>query len=324
MRKKSKMAAVAATFCFCTMAFSASAAEDGGFTMYYPENMVEEHGETLELEAMPETILALSDSALQVMVRCDVRPAAVTSLASFVQYPDWVSELPVIETGMNGMDTESVIAMEPDLVIMGTHLKEDYGTILEEAEIPVYYTSNGPSVTYSEVKAEAIALMKSFGDDEAVAGLEAEFDAVEAKAAAFTAAMEAKDMMILFSCPPSYQQTSQGYLGSMLSFLPFNNLSDTLIDPADRTAPLDQEMLAKLNPEVLFAISPMAASAEDLEASYAEEMQNNPELWENLQAVQNENVIYLPGEYVSSKGLHVIESLDNLISDLAEKFEVEL
>ena len=46
-------------------------------------------------------------------------------------------------------------------------------------------------------------------------------------------------MMIFFHTPGTYQQTSQGYLGSMLSLLPFENLSDTIIDPASRTATID-------------------------------------------------------------------------------------
>ena len=72
----------------------------------------------------------------------------------------------------------------------------------------------------------------------------------------------------------------------MLSMLPFHNLSDTLIDPDDRTAPLDLEKLVELDPEVIFAISPAYDSAEDLEASYAEEMQNNPAVWENLRLLK--------------------------------------
>ena len=56
---------------------------------------------------------------------------------------------------MSSLDIESVVSMEPDLVIMGNHLKEDYGAQLDAAGIPVYYTSEGPSITYTEVKEEA-------------------------------------------------------------------------------------------------------------------------------------------------------------------------
>lgn len=303
-----------------TSVVEAQEPEKDGFTMYYPESMVETYGENLHLDEKPEKIVCLSNAALQIMVRCDVRPIAVTSPASSVEYPDWVSELPVITTGMSQLDTESIIAMEPDLVIMGKHLQEDFGPILDDAGIPVYYTSEGPSITYTEVKEEAIALTKSFGDQAAQEQVQQEFDDLEARAASFSDKMETKTAMILFSFLPSYQQTSKGYLGSMLSMLPIENLSDTLIDPEDRTAPLDLEKLVELDPEVIFAISPMSADAAELEASYQEEIANNPAIWDNLQAVKNGNIIYLSSEYVTSKGIQIINSMNSLMDLLEEKF----
>ena len=303
-----------------TSVVEAQEPEKDGFTMYYPESMVETYGESLHLDQVPEKIVCLSNAALQIMVRCDVKPIAVTSPASSVEYPDWVSELPVITPGMSQLDTESIIAMEPDLVIMGKHLQEDFGPILDAAGIPVYYTSEGPSITYTEAKEEAIALTKSFGDQEDQEQVQQEFDDLEARAASFSDKMETKTAMILFSFPPSYQQTSKGYLGSMLSMLPIENLSDTLIDPEDRTAPLDLEKLVELDPEVIFAISPMSADAADLEASYQEEIANNPAIWDNLQAVKNGNIIYLSSEYVTSKGIQIINSMNSLMDLLEEKF----
>lgn len=299
---------------------STSETAEDGFTLYYPSYMQESEGETLMLEEKPERIIALSNSALQILIRCDFEPIAVTEPTSFVEYPDWVSDLPVISTGMSSLDIESVVSMEPDLVIMGNHLKEDYGAQLDAAGIPVYYTSEGPSITYTEVKEEAEVLTRSFGTEADVEEVQAEFAAVEERAAAFKESMDPIPMMILFAAPPSYQQTSKGYLGSILSMLPFENLSDDLIGADSRTAPLDLEKLVELNPEVLFAISPTSPSAEVLEASYEEEFANNPDIWNNLQAVTNDNLIYLSSEYVTSKGIHIIDSINSLIDMLEEKF----
>ncbi len=301
---------------------AAEAAADNadGFTLYYPSYMQESEGETLVLEEEPERIVALSNAAMQILVRCGVQPVAVTEPTSFVEYPDWVSDLPVISTGMSTLDIESVVSMEPDLVIMGSHLKEDYGAQLDAAGIPVYYTSEGPSITYTEVKEEAEVLTRSFGTEEQAEEVAAEFAAVEERAAAFQASMDPIPMMILFAAPPSYQQTSQGYLGSILSMLPFENLSDGLIGADSRTAPLDLEKLVELDPEVLFAISPTSPSAEVLQASYEEEFANNPDTWGNLQAVANDDLIYLSSEYVTSKGIHIIDSINSLIDMLEEKF----
>ena len=296
-------------------------AQAGGFVIEYPSYLKETEGENLVMDEKPENIICLSNSALQILVRSDIQPIAVTSPASSVEYPDWVSELPVIETGMSELDTESVIAMEPDLVIMGQHLQEDYGTLLDSAGIPVYYTSEGPSITYEEVKEEARVISTAFGGEELANEIASEFEAVEQRAAEYCNTHDTKQMMILFSMPPTYQQTSKGYLGSMLSMLPFENLCDTLIDPESRTAPLDQEKLVEINPEVIFAISPTMATAEDLKAGYAEQFEQNPEIWDSLQAVTNDNIIYLSNEYVTSKGIQMINSMNALMDLLDEKFQ---
>lgn len=297
-----------------------SAAEETAFVIAYPSSMKESEGEALVLEQRPENIVVLSNSALQILIRCEQQPVAVTEPTSFVEYPDWVADLPVISTGMSNLDTEAVISMEPDLVIMGVHLKEDYGAQLNDAGIPVYYTSEGPSITYEEVKEEAIALTQSFGTEEQLSQVEADFEAVEKRVEEFQSVMETKQMMILFGAPPSYQQTSKGYLGSILNMLPFENLSDTLVDPESRTTPLDLEKLVELNPEVLFAISPTASSADTLKQVYEEEFAKNPDIWNNLQAVQNDNLIYLSSEYVTSKGIHIINTMNTLMDMLEEKF----
>lgn len=297
---------------------SASDDKEEGFTIPYPSYLAEAEGEALTLEKEPERVVCLSNAALQIMVRCDKRPVAVTTTSSGVEYPDWVSELPQIDTGMSEVDTESIIAMEPDLVIMGQHLKEDYGQLLADAGIPVYYTSEGPSTTYGEVKEAALAFGEAFGGAEEKAKIEAEFQAVEDRAKEYSDSHETKKMMILFSVSPVYQQTSEGYLGSMLSMLPFENLSDTLIDPASRTAELDMEKLVEMNPEVCFAISPMGATSEDVQAMFEAEFTANPQIWNNLDAVKNGAVIYLPSEYVTSKGIAIIDSMNKLMDMMEE------
>lgn len=305
---------------FALSCLSLATAEEDGVTLYYPSYLQESEGEGLALPAMPEKIVCLSNAALQVLVRCDIHPIAITSLSASADFPDWVRELPQITVSMNEIDIESVIAMEPDLVIVGSYQKESYGQMLADADVPVYYTSEGPSIAYNEAKEEAVALARSFGTEEMAAEIEAEFAAVEARAADYCASHERQSMMIFFHTPGTYQQTSQGYLGSMLSFLPFDNLSDTIVDPSLRTAPTDIETTVTLNPQVIFAISPTAPTGDMLKAVYEEAFAENAELWNQIDAVQNDNIIYLSNEYVTSKGLQVVDSLNTLIDVLEERF----
>ncbi|MGI6688672.1 MAG: ABC transporter substrate-binding protein [Christensenellales bacterium] len=285
----------------------------------YPSKLQKTEGEGIILEKTPERIVCLSNSALQILVRCGLKPiAAPKTLSSDVDYPDWVKELPRIDSGMNTLDTESIIALAPDLVILGIHQKEKFGHLLQAAGLVVYYTSEGPSVTYEEVKEEALAISAAFGGDDVVSEIKEAFANVEGRAQRVNAAYPKRRMMILFSVAPFYQQTSDGYLGSMLAMLPYENLSDDLIGVEARTAPLDIEQLIALNPEVLFCVSPTAPKAAVLKTQYDTIIQENPGMWEQLSAYNENRMNILSNEFVTSKGIHVINSLNTLMDMLEE------
>ncbi len=309
----------------CVTAFAgAEETENGEVVLYYPSYLQESEGESMTLSKTPERIVCLSNAALQILVRCGIHPVAVTTPASSVEYPDWVSDLPVISTSMSSLDIEAVLSCEPDLVIVGSYQKETYGQQFADAGVSVYYTSEGPSIAYNEAKEEALTLAKSFGTEELVNEIAAEFAAVEERAASYCAAHSTKTMMIFFYTPGTYQQTSQGYLGSMLSLLPFENLSDSLVDPSSRTVTMDTETALTANPEVIFAISPTAATTDVLEQLYTETFAENPDLWNQLDAVKNDNIIYLTSEYVTSKGIQIINSLNKLIDMLEARFPADV
>ena len=308
----------------CAAMFTSGVAEEAQqVKLYYPSYLQESEGEALVLDKMPERIVCLSNAALQILVRCGIQPVAVTEPSSSVEYPDWVYELPVISTSMTSLDSEAIIAMEPDLLIVGSYQKETYGQQFADAGIPVYYTSEGPSIAYAEAREEAITLARSFGSEELASEVEAEFEAVEARAADYAATHDVKSMMIFFHTPGTYFQTSEGYLGSMLAMLPFENLADTVVDPASRTVPTDIETCLTLDPEVIFAISPTAATADVIQALYEETFAQEPALWEQFSAVANDNVIYLSSEYVTSKGIQVIDSLNALIDLLEARYPAD-
>ncbi len=290
------------------------------FVIYYPSYMQEKEGEKLVLPQKPQKVIVLSNSAMQILARCDIKPIAFRKSPDYIKFPDWVKELPMIETGMNNLDLETVISMEPDLVIMGNHLKETYEKQLKDANIPVYYTSEGPSISYKEVKEEAMVFARSFGSEEMAKEIENEFKAVEERAEKFRSSTSSKKAMVLFGAPPAYQQTSMSYFGSILSMLPYENISDKLVDVSLRMAPLDLEKLVEFNPEVIFAISPTAPTADTLEKLYKEEFDKNSKIWLSLDAVKNDSIIYLSSEYVTSKGIHIINSINSLIDMLEGKF----
>lgn len=293
-------------------------AKQEGLNILYPTYAKESHGESLQLETMPKKIICLSNTALEVLADLDIHPIAITSTVTG-NYPDWVSELPTIETGMSKLDTESVISMSPDLVIMGDHLQEDYGKVLDDAGIPVYYTSEGHGIAYEETKEQSLVLAESFGGGEERSKLEAEFQEVEDRAKEYKESHDTKKAMILFT--PTYQSTSESYLGSMLAMMGFENISDSLIEPSMQTAPLDMEQFMEQDPDIIFALYPGVPTAEMTQTTFEEEFKKNPQVWNNVSAIKDEKIIYLSGAYATAKGASAIDHMNDLMDLLEEKFD---
>lgn len=293
--------------------------EDEKFIIEYPSYFKEDMGESLVLNKKPEKIIILSSSSLQIAAKYNITPIAHSGLSSNISFPEKFKNLPVITAGMSDLDTESIIAMQPDLLIVSSHFKEKFDETFKNANIPTYYVKAGPSVAYEQVKEEAIVLSKAFGGEKGAQEVKKEFDKIESRAKEFSEKNQGLKSMILFGAPPSYQQTSKAYLGSMLSMLSVKVISDELIGVELRTAPLDFEQFVKADIDLAFAISPTMPTSEAIKNAYEKEFTKNSEVWNNIKVVQEDKVIYLSNEYVLASGIHVIDSINNLIDLLEAK-----
>lgn len=290
--------------------------DDAEFIMHYPSNLHSKYGKQLVLPSKPKRIVVLSNAALQIMQECNIEPVGVTSSIKYLPYEDRIKNLPKITIGMHQLDTESILALKPDLIIMGYFFEEKYGKLLAQAEVPIYYTSEGPIITYQETKEEAIALSKSFGGEAKEKEISERFRAVEKKMAAFAEKNKDTTLGVLFGLPPEYQQTSKGYLGSLLAQLGYKNLADEHQNAENRIVPLDVELLIKENPQVIVALGSMQGGGTAAEEAYAAEFAKAPEIWGQLQAIKNKKFFCLDQEYTTSKGVYVIKSIEKLISGL--------
>ena len=124
---------------------------------------------------------------------------------SVVTWPeDLTANAEQLSVTMNAnFDIETVVAMEPDLVIMGYTSQDTYGVTLEALDIPVYYVDAGHTVSYESIKAQTQILIDAFAPgSEAGANIMQRFDDLEARLEETKAALEGKTCMVLQSSSP--------------------------------------------------------------------------------------------------------------------------
>ncbi|MBQ8798160.1 MAG: ABC transporter substrate-binding protein [Lachnospiraceae bacterium] len=299
------------------------------FKLNYPSHMkTYGYTESLILEKEPETIVSLSTYPVLTLFEMGIDLAAVPS-TKVISYPEDYDG--VILPGMmsDTFDIETVVALEPELVIMPVSSAAQYGAALEELEIPVYYlalTSTEMDV-YSLIKEQTQALVDAFSTNEEK---KAAGDAVMARFAASDAALEkiaaqvsGKTVMsITVSSETSiYMNSESSTLGSMLKRCGLTNV----YVPASETtghsmAQMDMEKSLEYTPDLIVVCG--SSTLEDNKALMDAIYALNPEYWDSYEAFKEGRVIYLSSAYVSTAGINIINNLDSLIAEL-EKVEWE-
>jgi len=285
--------------------------KESGVTISYPAGMqAKGFTDPVKLDKMPTRVVSMSTAPVLAMNRLGVHFIAVPK-TSVVTWPENMKDVELLNTSMNSnFDIETVIAMEPDLVILGVTSKDTYGVQLSDAGIPVYYVDAGHTVSYTAVKEQTQALVDAFGKGtpEGEALMKA-FDETEAKLAETKKKLEGKTVMILQSSPPThYIQTEGGTLGTMAKMIGLTNVYE---NSAASMAEVDFEQALSYNPDLVLTCG-MMPSAEGHKQVMEEDFAKNPDYWNAIPAIKNGNIIYLPVSFTSTAGISILDRINEL------------
>lgn len=287
----------------------------------YPQIMQEKgYTEPLILKQMPEKVVVMSSAPVLALYRLGINMIAVPK-STVVTWPeDLAATAEELNIVMNSnFDIETVVAMEPDLVILGYTNADTYGKILEEVDIPVYYVDAGHTVSYESIKQQTEILVKAFGADlqtgkdilQAFTDLESRLENAKQK-------YEGKTVMVLQSAPPNhYIQTKDGTLGSMMNMLGFSNVYE---NSASSMAEIDLEVALSYDPELILCVG-SSKTAQEHQKLMEEEFTNNPAYWNSIPAIERGDIIYFPNSYVSSAGINIIDNINQLIEIIEAHYE---
>lgn len=302
---------------------ASQAASTDGITIEYPATMQEKgYTEALHLDATPQKVAVLSSSPVMALYELGINMIAVPS-SSVVEWPeDLTDHAELLNITMNdNFDIETVIALEPDFAIVGYTSADTYGQILEDAGIPVYYVDAGHTVPYESIKEQTQALADAFASsEEAKTELMSCFTDLEARIDELQADFAGKTCMVLQSAPPThYIQTSAGTLGSMMEMLGFENV---YTNDAASMAEMDLEQAINYDPDIIVCVG-SSKTGEEHQKLMEEDFAKNPSYWESIPAIANGDIIYLPSTYISSPGILITDTINELADILEAHFNGE-
>ena len=306
-------------YCFNTGSKSEDVSAAAGETYkleYTPTLQAYGFTEPVILKAKPQRVVSLVHTPVLALHEMGIKQVAVPQAAMLEWPADLVKDAKLLNVSMNSnFDIESVIALEPDLVIVGYQSKDTYGKILDREKIPVYYVDAGHVVSYESIKELTDVLIKAFGQHNA--GAEAitdRFNKLEARMAEKRQENKGQKVMVLQSAPPRhYIQGKDGTLGSMLDMLGYENVYQN-----NKMVLIDLEQALSYELDLLFCVGGSKTAAEHQQVM-EEDFAKNPEYWNNIKAIREHEVIYLPIKYVATAGINVIDNINELIDIIDAK-----
>ncbi len=294
------------------------------FTLAYPADMQAlGYTDPVVLDTPPKRIACMSTYPVMALYELGAPLIAVPS-TSVLTYPDDLEAEILPGMMSDDFDLESVVSLEPDLVIMPTTNQDTYGATLEGLGIPVYYVaiSSQTLPVYEVVKSQTQALVDAFSLDESsnAAGeaLMGRFTELENRLEELKPTYEGKTVMVLVTSDPTthYLQTENGTLGSMLAMLGFTNVYEN--DTAGMV-PLDMENALEYDPDLLVFTGGLDQAG--MEALVQETFDQNPDYWNSISAVANGDVICLPSAYVSTAGINILNNIQDLMDTIAAHYD---
>lgn len=260
--------------------------------------------ETLTFEEAPERILLLSETDFAILYELGLSDKIVAKSGNRridEQYPelnDTLDAIPDLEGGSNGtggvkLSTESVLEVEPD-VVFGYDSGVDREQ-LANAGVKLYspdawcddYTNDGATFELVTNEIDKVATMFGVPDqaESVKATVTEEIAEVEANSADGRGSAAA-----LFVMPGSQEFYSYGYSSMIQPIFETNGLENVYSDVPDRVFEAAMKSLLDEDPEwiILMEDSPNASYEETKEI-----LMTYPGV-EGLQAVKNDQLIYLP------------------------------
>lgn len=257
--------------------------------------VTDDAGRTVELAKKPVRIVSVSASFLEPLhaVGGSVvgRPSSKTNLPDFAK--DATDIGPVYQ-----IDTEKLLACNPDLVLINKGMNEKLSALLDENNIPFVIVD---MKTYAGVKKnlEMFAAITAQPDKskQIIEAMDSEIKKIVAQIP-----QEKKRVAILHGTAQGLSvQLDNSIAGNVVKILGWENVAQ--IDSAENdTVPYSLETLIEQNPEIIFITS--MGDIGEIKSSLEERFAENS-AWQTIPAVKENRVYYLPQDlFLLSPGIH--------------------
>lgn len=282
----------------------ASATQQDGALISFQDDA----GRNIELPHRPERIVVLSPQLLNLLY--DVGGTAIArATASGAKVPEAAAQLESVG-GMTTVNTEKLLALEPDLVIGSTVFHRDLAGLLDASRVPFALFDLG---TYADLKAKAALFGRLAGTEDRAAEALRQLDQAIKEFTGRVPADRSPSFIMLNVTPNSLSIQRADTVGlEVAAMLNMTNVAESLesLDNRPSAAPFSLEKIVELDPDYIFLLI-HGARAEG-ESKIRSDLAAQP-AWASLRAVRENRTYVLPSDLLlSNPGFRLNESIEYL------------
>ena len=285
-------------FSGCNSASDSASKNENSFCV-----VVDDSGREVTLLQKPERIVVTSASFLEPLnaVGGEVvgRPSSKTKLPEFAK--DAADIGPVYQ-----IDTEKLLACQPDLVILNKGMNERLAEILNTNSIPfVVADMKGYDSVKKNIAMFAVIADNTEKGQQLIEKMDGDINSTVEKLP-----KENKKVAILHSTSQGLSvQLDNSIAGNVVKILGWQNVSSEMqsTKTGGDTAPYSLETLIEQNPEIIFVTS--MGNIEDIKSNMEKMIAEN-EAWQTIPAIKSGKLYYLPQDlFLLSPGVHYPEAV---------------
>jgi iron complex transport system substrate-binding protein len=265
---------------------------------------IENNGTSVTLDEQPTAIISLSATATEILFAIDAGDQVI-AVDDQSNYP---AEAPISDLSGFTPNLESIVALAPDLVIVG-YDADGIVAALGAADIPVLVQFAAVSIddTYSQINELGVATGMVANSEALVKSMKSEITAAVANLPAGTSDLtyyhELDDTL--------YTVTSATFIGAVYALAGLTNIADEATDAASGYPQLSPEFIVAADPALIFLADTKCCG------QTAQTLAQRPGFAE-LTAVTSGNVVELDDDIASRWGPRTVDFVKAVVEAVAK------
>lgn len=259
----------------------------------FPVTVRDGNGEEFTMEEEPETIVSLIPSNTEIAYALGLGEKMVAG-SDFDNYPEEALELEKI--GGMELNTEAILALDPDLILAHPGNPVEGIEQLEEAGLTIYVVEDATNFeeVYSSIEAIAKITGSAEKGQEIIEGMKSDIAAIEEKAEEISEEDIEKVYIEISPAPEIYSPGQNTFEDDILQLIHAEN-----IVAEEGWVMLGEETVIESDPDFIIATYDFVENAE-------EEIKSR-DTWQDIAAVKEDHITVFDPDLVSRPGPRLIE-----------------